>query len=1516
MRVRSRQPPAPSPAFGLHDHVFTPDPDAEGRVCVIITQETILGLTHSLRHVSTSDPRGGRALLTDEPDTCAQDSTSKFQGPPCLSPQTPNNAFSQFKYGTVKPPLLVLNISEAARVGHHSLHLPLAKDLDAPPFNVQRYEPDKATFPEKTFELKTPKRELQPSSGLGVGGDISSQESLKITGLDLLLIGPLDRETEPSYEFQIFAVDGGLNTPLTGTLSVRIHVTDANDNAPTFERSTYEKSVKEGETGIEILQVHAVDRDEGANARIRYRWLPDYDRFGVDIDLLEREELTDLELRRLGQQMTPDRLIQLQELPNYWFRLDPLTGSIFVHRPLDYETKPGFVYHIVAVNPSPPTRDGFDQNTDMSKPSKNSPSTTKVIIHVVNLNDENPQITIDYVSNEDVKHKRIMENGEIGHFIAFIRVTDADAGYLKSPGHADDPYLIESSSLSFDHTFLTLSDIAGTNDPQGAGHVSCQLISHKENYTLSERPDSPGKEYILSTKTPLDREVDDRQFIEIACYDHGSPQKTSTATVEVEILDQNDCDPEIQVYTIPTTRTGRTLQSPLPRSRLAQILNEFPKSQPTPVDHSLFAAYSAGIPVVPISVLENQLAGVTVVSIRAVDNDAGANGQVNFKIIKEETSFPHISATSPQDHPTGRYPEAELDFSAPHVHIASDIEASDLFQLDPNGDMSARRKIDREEFAALRNELYLLVHAFDHGQPPRSSYVLLAIAIEDENDNPPVFVIPQMQFNVFENEPAPQRIGEIPVYDADMGARLQQEGSFPEKPEDKRLPRVTKPAENYIRLLINPGHGLPELPFAIDAAPNGIFYLNVTRSLDREAEEGFRFSIVASDYGSSPHIRARTTTASVSVNVLDRNDHAPEIIFPRPALPNTNVHKLSFNEPPGYEILSVNANDKDASEENNRFTFELGPTVSSIPGVDPACLAKTAFNRDLFKIDSERGLLQTVRRMTEADIGEHWIQVIVHDTGLPPQETRHTIRLAVDRSAPHFGGRGRSGKAGGVGSYLHEEVPEPVGGSSARHPSAGHLDPLAIDYDGYSWPISVSGVRGNAASDIVLFVIISLVLAIFLVFAGLCIYLRHKQKFCKFLPDVCVLFKRQTSHPYNSPTHVCRKPKDPTREGCDVATSGPGPLIGDTRRSLPSRPIAFSPDGQSKTLFDFPDRQQQSQQILKCSTQAFPHSSIFGPRFQTEMQFGVPRILDCTDYLEKPKFYTEYYQMGVSSASQNQQNNRLPPPNATFRPIVPANEILSNGNTYHSAAVKQSTTSPTDRPSVVHGGIHSLCSRDRCLGEAAGIPLYVQEDGRTDPHHYQSLSATNASAFRLPGNIAAQTDPKRSGGRGATQLDVVPSNFLDFASMSSPGQGSCDFILMESAEAAPTTTLTNALEKAETSALSSSRFKSEPSLVLTRSQSPPVPEDTDGDWKATHWKEDSPTHGFKAWRLFARPQGDDVFAQEPRRFRPSALQPSSTIVNNRGKTSLVVEDPLHFDNRTEQPENYAVSFPRLQASFV
>lgn len=163
-------------------------------------------------------------------------------------------------------------------------------------------------------------------------------------------------------------------------------MTDANDHEPVFERSSYEKSVEEGQVFEmkPILKVTANDDDEGVNAQIRYSWWPDFERFGPDAKLLleHRRLLTDEEIAStVGSNISPERLARLQALPSYWFRLDERTGEIFVHRPLDYETKRGFMFAIVATNPDADDPSGQAGSTTR-KTLKNSPSMTRVVINV------------------------------------------------------------------------------------------------------------------------------------------------------------------------------------------------------------------------------------------------------------------------------------------------------------------------------------------------------------------------------------------------------------------------------------------------------------------------------------------------------------------------------------------------------------------------------------------------------------------------------------------------------------------------------------------------------------------------------------------------------------------------------------------------------------------------------------------------------------------------------------------------------------------------------------------------------------------------------------------------------------------------------------------------------------------------------------------------------------------------------------------------------------------------------
>lgn len=430
-------------------------------------------------------------------------------------------------------------------------------------------------------------------------------------------------------------------------------------------------------------------------------------------------------------------------------------------------------------------------------------------------------------------------------------------------------------------------------------------------------------------------------------------------------------------------------------------------------------------------------------------------------------------------------------------------------QLAANGDITTNRMIDREQSSPIRDELYLFLEAQDSGHPVAlTSYVLLAVVIEDENDNPPTFVLPQLNFPVLENGPSLQRVGEIPVHDADAGAPRD---GYHEFISDSLLPfplRVSEPPKHSINLFIKPGRGPHDLPFVIDSASDGRFYLNVTRSLDREVEEMFQFHVHASDSGGPPHLR-HTSTAIITVSVVDVNDNPPEIIFPKPATATAHVHTLSYMEVPDTEILSINANDKDSEGENGKFLFELGSVLSSCPDADASRLARTALDGDLFKLDAVKGLLKTQRRMTEADLGEHWLQLIVRDLGSPPLETRQIIRLAVDRSPPQFASNIR-----------------------ARMPPQQRT-PLSLDYSGnsvmdfpYRNPGDWNG-GGRSISDVVTVIVISLMIVGFIMLIVLCFYLRHRKNLFICLPDVCTLFHKPHSspNPYGNLKCVSRSEK-------------------------------------------------------------------------------------------------------------------------------------------------------------------------------------------------------------------------------------------------------------------------------------------------------------------------------------------------------------------------------------------------------
>lgn len=86
----------------------------------------------------------------------------------------------------------------------------------------------------------------------------------------LYVRGALDRESREVYILAVLASGGsGIRT---ATCTVRVRVTDENDNAPRLSEERYFMSIPENRPSGEIVgRVSAMDRDAGQNGRITYR---------------------------------------------------------------------------------------------------------------------------------------------------------------------------------------------------------------------------------------------------------------------------------------------------------------------------------------------------------------------------------------------------------------------------------------------------------------------------------------------------------------------------------------------------------------------------------------------------------------------------------------------------------------------------------------------------------------------------------------------------------------------------------------------------------------------------------------------------------------------------------------------------------------------------------------------------------------------------------------------------------------------------------------------------------------------------------------------------------------------------------------------------------------------------------------------------------------------------------------------------------------------------------------------
>ena len=508
----------------------------------------------------------------------------------------------------------------------------------------------------------------------------------------LVLRGELDREVEDQYHVQVLAYDGGTKP---GKLELTINVLDSNDNDPIFTNTTYFVTTYEN-VGVRhvILKVHAADRDSGVNGRVVYGFSS-----------------------------------QTQAMYGSLFGINNQTGEIFVKGRLDHEE--AAIYHLMVT--------AADQGPD------SLPADATVVVHILDLNDNPPQITVNTLAASATNRAEIAEDSPTGTFVAHVTVTDPDSG--------------------------------------NNGRFNCSL--NDNSFSLVQKYET---EYQIITAAGLDRERVPQYNLALVCRDMGAETQVAIKHIQVIVTDTNDHTPvfQQQKYTatlIENNFVGASLVSVNASDRDSganadirysvsrEASNWFHVNPHTgaitakeSIDRERNDMFSFYVLAADHGHPAKTGSAVVVVNIEDVNDEAprfSKPGGYTMSVAENKSPGAEVGAVSADD----------LDgpeFNSFHYSLESGGRVADVFFIHPRtGLITTKVKLDREEQLVY----YLKVKASDDSTPPKSGTVSVTVYVTDVNDNKPQFDYPTKDNNsvhISNMVPKDYTVAKVSAHDLDM----------------------------------------------------------------------------------------------------------------------------------------------------------------------------------------------------------------------------------------------------------------------------------------------------------------------------------------------------------------------------------------------------------------------------------------------------------------------------------------------------------------------------------------------------------------------------------------------------------------------------------------------------------------------------------------------------------------------------------------------------------------------------
>ncbi|XP_071314692.1 protocadherin beta-16-like [Trachinotus anak] len=189
----------------------------------------------------------------------------------------------------------------------------------------------------------------------------------------------LDRETASEYNITVTCSDEGVPS-LSSSVTLTLQISDVNDNAPVFERSSYEAYIVENNTpGLSIFTVKARDADWNQNARVSY--------------ILEDSSVNGVPV-------------------SSYVSVSADSGVIHAVRSFDYEQIKDFQFRVKA--------------QDGGSPPLSSNVTVKILIQ--DQNDNPPQVLYPVQTGGSLVAEMVPRSADVGYLVTKVVAVDVDSG--------------------------------------------------------------------------------------------------------------------------------------------------------------------------------------------------------------------------------------------------------------------------------------------------------------------------------------------------------------------------------------------------------------------------------------------------------------------------------------------------------------------------------------------------------------------------------------------------------------------------------------------------------------------------------------------------------------------------------------------------------------------------------------------------------------------------------------------------------------------------------------------------------------------------------------------------------------------------------------------------------------------------------------------------------------------------------------------------------------------------------